>query len=91
MEEKAKFIQKYPIFGYNHKFEGYELEYEYRGHTYSVEEYIKGNEPLSWQHKFEQSRIDNLIELEKLEKETKSSTPISITEAMNELFEYWND
>ena len=39
------------------------LVYRYRGHEYTVyENRAKGNEPLSWQHKSEQARIDRLVE-----------------------------
>ena len=39
------------------------LEYEYRGMRYEViEDRGKGNEPLSWQHKSEQARIDRILD-----------------------------
>ena len=45
------------------------LEYEYRGYTYIVEiNNNKGNEPLSWQHRNAQARIDRIIEMENNEK-----------------------
>ena len=50
------------------------LEYEYRGHRYTVcENRHKGNEPLAWQHRSEQDRIDRLIETEK--KARQGTTP----------------
>lgn len=58
---KAKFIRKYYGKGYDRDF--VYLVYEYRGYEYTVEENrAKGNEPLAWQHKQEQDRIDRLIE-----------------------------
>lgn len=39
--------------------------WEYRGREYTT--YVnhnKGNEPLSWQHKNEQGRIDTMLELD---------------------------
>lgn len=60
---KAKFIAKYYGRGYERDFVF--MDYEYRGHTYTVyENRAKGNEPLSWQHKRAQADIDALIELE---------------------------
>jgi hypothetical protein len=39
------------------------LEYEYRGMRYEVIEDIgRGNEPLAWQHKSEQTRIDRILD-----------------------------
>lgn len=61
---KAKFIGKTYGSGYDKDFVF--LEYEYRGRQYEVyENRAKGNEPLSWQHKNAQARIDRQIELEK--------------------------
>lgn len=61
--KKAKFIRKYYGRGYDRDF--VYLDYEYRGREYTVyENRAKGNEPLSWQHRSEQARIDRLIELE---------------------------
>ena len=60
---KAKFISKYAHKEFNEFI--VELEYEYRGHRYTISENrSKGNEPLSWQHKNAQAEIDRLIELE---------------------------
>lgn len=56
---KAKFIGKYRDRDFVY------MEYEYRGHTYEVyENRAKGNEPLTWQHRSEQARIDRMIEIE---------------------------
>lgn len=61
--KKAKFVRKYYGKGYDRDFVF--LDYEYRGHEYTVEENrAKGNIPLSWQHRSEQARIDRLIEYE---------------------------
>ena len=54
---KAKFVKKYNGTGFDRN--ATYLEYEYRGMRYTVcENKSKGNEPLSWQHKTEQNRID---------------------------------
>lgn len=64
---KAKFVAKYYGRGYEKDYVF--LEYEYRGHTYTVyENRARGNEPLSWQHKSEQARIDKLIEIQNMSK-----------------------
>lgn len=48
------------------------LDYMYRGHEYTVYENLaQGNEPLAWQHRDEQSRIDQLIEQKEREKNAK--------------------
>ena len=63
--------------------EGYDrdmvyLEYEYRGHRYEVyENRAKGNEPLSWQHRSEQARIDSII---KAESNPGGAQPIDLDE-----------
>lgn len=45
------------------------LVYSYRGHEYTAYENLaQGNEPLAWQHRNEQSQIDQLIEQEEKEK-----------------------
>ena len=65
---KAKYIGKFYGTGYNRHM--IFLEYEYRGYTYTVyENTAKGNEPLIWQHKAEQARIDNLIKTKEQEKQ----------------------
>lgn len=59
--KKAKYIGKYYGTGYDRN--NVYLEYEYRGMTYTVmENRAKGNEPLSWQHQSEQSRIDMILD-----------------------------
>lgn len=79
---KAKFIGKTYGTGYNRDF--VYLEYEYRGHTYEVyENRARGNEPLAWQHRNEQARIDRLIE--DAEKPQKSN-PIDWDEVFDMLF-----
>ena len=58
---KAKFIGKRYVTGYERDY--IFLEYEYRGRRYEVyENRAKGNEPLSWQHKSEQLRIDKILD-----------------------------
>ena len=61
---KAKFIGKtYGVDG------NPVLEYEYRGRKYEVIDYgWKGGEPLGWQHKNEQAKIDQQIEMEEKKK-----------------------
>ena len=85
--EKARFVSKYSYRRYNEYIT--EIEYEYRGHKYTV--YInhnKGNEPLSWQHRNAQGRIDSLIEIENKKQEQKSG--ISVDEALQEFLKYCN-
>ena len=56
-----------------------ELEYEYRGETYWVHIHnTKGNEPLAWQHRSEQARIDKELELR--EKIKENHEPIETDE-----------
>jgi len=67
MAKKAKFICRYYGRGYERHMVF--TEYEYRGHTYTVyENRAQGNEPLSWQHKSEQARIDEIIRQQNLPK-----------------------
>lgn len=67
MAKKAKFICRYYGRGYEKDYVF--LEYEYRGHTYTVyENRARGNEPLSWQHKSWQARIDEIIRQQNLPK-----------------------
>lgn len=64
---KATFVRKY----YGHGYDAHMvyLDYSYRGHEYTVYENLaRGNEPLAWQHRNEQNRIDMLIEQEEREK-----------------------
>lgn len=71
--QKAKFLSRYEYRNFNDDI--VELEYEYRGHKYTVEENrSKGNEPLSWQHRNAQARIDSMIEMEEREKERNTNT-----------------
>ena len=63
MEKRATFVRKYHGRGFERDFVF--LVYKYRGYEYIVyENRAKGNEPLAWQHKSEQARIDQLIEEE---------------------------
>jgi hypothetical protein len=83
---KAKFISKTYGTGYDKNF--IFLEYEYRGQRYEVyENRLKGNEPLSWQHKNAQARIDREIELEEKRKES-SFVGESAQEGFDRFFEY---
>jgi hypothetical protein len=66
--KKAKFVGKYYRTSLNFERDVIELEYEYRGMRYSVyEDRKKGNEPLAWQHRSEQDRIDRLLDTPKVE------------------------
>ena len=71
------------------------LEYEYRGHRYIVEiNNAKGNEPLSWQHKNAQARIDREIELEEREKALEADPNYKSTtasEVFDMLLDYWEN
>lgn len=68
--KKAKFVRKYYGRGYDAHM--VYIDYEYRGHEYTVcENRAKGNAPLSWQHRSEQARIDQLIEQEERNKNAK--------------------
>ncbi len=61
MKVRAKFIDKTRERRFNEDFTIY--FWEYRGMTYTT--YVnhnKGNEPLAWQHKSEQSRIDAILD-----------------------------
>ena len=54
---KAEYISKYQ------DRDNIYLTYEYRGIKYEVRENrAKGNEPLSWQHRSEQDRIDRVLD-----------------------------
>ena len=58
---KATYIGKHYGTGYERNM--VYLEYEYRGMRYTVyENRSRGNEPLGWQHKSEQARIDNILD-----------------------------
>lgn len=61
------------------------LEYEYRGETYWIHIHnTKGNEPLAWQHRNEQSRIDK--ELESREKIKENHEPVETVEESLDYF-----
>ena len=84
--KSAKFISKTYETGYDKNF--IFLEYEYRGRRYEIyENRSKGNEPLSWQHKNAQARIDHEIELEEKQKES-SFIGESVQESLDKFFEY---
>jgi hypothetical protein len=73
---KAQYIGKRYGSGYDRDM--VYLEYEYRGHRYEVyENRAKGNEPLSWQHRNEQARIDSII---KAESNQRDAQPIDFDE-----------
>lgn len=91
---EAKYIGKYYGTGYDRHM--IYLEYEYKGRTYTV--YIntaKGNEPLNWQHKAEQARIDKIIEEEEKQKQyTKEEIEKAQKELENaiiDLFMKWEE
>ena len=80
---KARFIDKWYGTGYDRDM--VYLEYEYRGEKYIVmENRAKGNEPLAWQHKNEQARIDTLLSLDD-KNATKKCNPIDFNEIYNML------
>lgn len=83
---KAKFVGKYYGTGFDKDY--IYLEYEYKGRRYEVyENRVKGNEPLSWQHKNAQSKIDSEIELESKEKES-NFVGESVQEGLDNFFKY---
>jgi hypothetical protein len=85
---KAKFLSRYEYRNFNDDI--VELEYEYRGHKYTVEENrSKGNEPLSWQHRNAQARIDSMIEMEEREKECDTNT--NIDDCLKMLWNWWEN
>lgn len=76
---KAKYIGKYYGIGFDK--DSVYLQYEYRGHEYEVHENrTKGNEPLAWQHRTAQDRIDWLIDMEK---DSFNSEPFDMDEIWN--------
>jgi hypothetical protein len=80
---KAKFVGKYYGTGFDRDY--VYLEYEYRGRKYEVyENRAKGNEPLSWQHKNAQARIDDEIETE--EKRSQNKEQIETVEESLDYF-----
>lgn len=91
---KAKYIGKYNGTGYNRHM--VYLEYEYRGYTYTVyENTAKGNEPLGWQHRAEQARIDNIIKAKEQEKnitkEEIEKAQAELKNAIDLLFMIWEE
>lgn len=81
---KAKFIGKYYGTGFDRDY--VYLEYEYRGRKYEVyENRAKGNEPLSWQHKNAQARIDDEIENEEKKSQNKEQIE-TIEESLDYFF-----
>lgn len=91
---KAKYIGKYNGTGYNRHM--IFLEYEYRGYTYTVyENTAKGNEPLGWQHKAEQARIDKIIKAKEQEKnitkEEIEKAQAKLKNAIDLLFMIWEE
>ena len=86
---KAKFIGKYFGTGYEKDFVF--LEYEYKNHIYTIyQNYAKGNEPLSWQHRAAQDRIDKIIEMEKISENNQTQSE-DIDRIIAELYEYWEN
>lgn len=84
---KARFIQAYHYREWGRSI--VELEYEYRGHKYTVmEDRSKGNEPLAWQHRAEQDRIDRLIEMDERNDREEAKNSISVDEALRQWLEY---
>lgn len=69
--KRATFIRKRYVTEYSRTYT--ELDYQYRGREYTVVDYgIYAGEPLSWQHRNAQNRIDHEIETEeKFEKMSK--------------------
>ena len=91
---KAKYIGKFYGTGYNRHM--IFLEYEYRGYTYTVyENTAKGNEPLSWQHKAEQAKIDGLIKAKEQEehytKKEIEEAQKGLEKAIDDLFMFWEE
>lgn len=79
---KAKFIEKY-FDNEHHPI----LIYEYKGFKYEVIDYgWKGGEPLNWQHRNEQTRID--AEIERMENR-ENSPKIEIESAEKGLEMFW--
>lgn len=82
MTSKAKYIGRCAD---KYDRDSVELEYEYRGETYWIHIHnTKGNEPLAWQHRNEQTRIDKELELR--EKIKENHEPVETAE---EGFEYF--
>lgn len=80
---KAKFIGKTYGTGYDRN--SIYLEYEYRGMRYTVHENrAKGQEPLAWQHKSEQNRIDSILDTKQA-----TATTAPAQEGFDLLWEYF--
>lgn len=76
---KAKYIGKFVVTDFGQHF--VILEYAYRGHRYMVyENRRRGNEPLAWQHAYEQGRIDAMIEMEEKQAASSNSEPVDLDE-----------
>jgi len=87
---KAKFIGKWLSRDFGNEYVN--LEYEYRGHTYVVyENRTKGNEPLAWQHRNEQARIDDEIELEEKYKQADEQELMSCDESLDYFFNLFGE
>lgn len=72
---KAKFIRKYYGTGFDRNM--VYMDYEYRGQVYTVyENRAKGSEPLAWQHRNEQNRIDAILDAPK----QTSGKPVDLDE-----------
>ena len=81
---KAKYIGK--SYGTKYDRDSVYMDYEYRGRTYTVcENKAKGNEPLSWQHKSNQSFIDRQIEIE-----SKSNSSESFEKGIELFYSIYN-
>ena len=81
---KAKYIGRYSD---KYDRDSVTLEYKYRNETYAV--YVnntKGNEPLSWQHKNAQARIDHEIELKEKYKQADKQEHMSFDESLEYFF-----
>lgn len=80
MTSKAKYIGRCAD---KYDRDSVELEYEYKGETYWIHIHnTKGNEPLAWQHRNEQARIDKELEL----REKENLKP---TETVEDSLEYF--
>ncbi len=88
---KAEFVSKYYV-KQNGRYTGeIEYTYRYRGYEYQVNvNNGKGNEPLSWQHKNAQARIDKIIEIKEKENNTHTDGP-DVEDTIKDLFTYWEN
>ena len=86
--KKATFVREYYGSGYDAHM--VYLDYEYRGHEYTVcENRALGNVPLSWQHRSEQDRIDRLVEQEERDKNAKQD-PCRYEDTADYVFEQFS-